>query len=94
MESRGANLRRAYELASACKAHGSSVLLFSSAWTDSHPDDDPKTVPPVNCIEILTYWLSRLEPLVGSDVHFVCANRVVRGGSNGKSTHRGLEETA
>ena len=66
----------AYELASAVKAHGSSVLLFSSAWCNSHPDDDPKTITPVNRNEILTYWLNRLVPLVGSDVHFVCANRV------------------
>lgn len=67
---------RAYELANACLKHGSSVLLFSSAWTNKHPDDDPATVPPVNRNEILTYWLNRLVPLVGSDVHFVCANRV------------------
>ena len=66
----------AYELANACKSHGSSLLLFSSAWTNSHPDDDPRTVSPVNRNEILTYWLNRLVPLVGSDVHFVCANRV------------------
>ena len=47
--------------------------------TNSHPDDDPKTVSPVNRNEVLTYWLNRLVPLVGSDVHFVCANRVAGG---------------
>ena len=38
----------AYELATAVKAHGSSLLLFASAWTNGHPDDDPATVAPVD----------------------------------------------
>jgi len=30
----------------------------------------------VNRGEVLNYWLNRLAPLLGSDVHFVCANRI------------------
>ena len=70
----------AYELATAVKAHASSLVLFASAWTNNHPDDDPATVTPVNPREVMTYWLNRLAPLVGAGapraVHFVCANRV------------------
>ena len=68
----------AYELATAAKAHASSLVLFASAWTNNHPDDDPATVAPVDPRGVMTYWLSRLAPLVGAPnaVHFVCANRV------------------
>jgi protein N-terminal amidase len=68
----------AYELATAAKAHGSSLVLFASAWTNNHPDDDPATVTPVDPREVMSYWLNRLAPLVGAEknTHFVCANRV------------------
>jgi len=68
----------AYELATAVKAHGSSLLLFASAWTNGHPDDDPATFAPVDPRSVMTYWLNRLAPLVGEkrERHFVCANRV------------------
>ena len=66
----------AHELARACLDAESSLLLFASAWTNNHPDDDPATITPVDPAEVMTYWLRRLAPLVGSDVHFVCANRV------------------
>lgn len=68
----------AYELATAVKAHGSSLLLFASAWTNGHPDDDPATFAPVDPRSVMTYWLNRLAPLVGEkhECHFVCANRV------------------
>lgn len=70
-----------YELANATLTHGSRLLLFASAWTHNHPDDDPALVTPVDADEVRRYWLSRLAPLVGKDVHFVCANRV--GAENG-----------
>lgn len=65
------------------------MLLFASAWTNNHPDDDPATVAPVDPRRVLEYWLNRLEPLVGSDVHFVCANRVAgrRGGGVALVSH-------
>ena len=56
----------AYELATAAKAHASSLVLFASAWTNNHPDDDPATVAPVDPRGVMTYWLSRLAPLVGA----------------------------
>ena len=65
-----------YELANAVVNHKSSLLLFASAWTNNHPDDDPSSVTPVDRIEVVTYWLNRLFPLIGKDVHFVCANRI------------------
>ena len=42
----------AYELATAAKAHGSSLLLFASAWTNNHPDDPPESVTPVDPNEV------------------------------------------
>ena len=61
-----------FELANAQKAHGTHLLLFSSAWTHSPRDtlvmDDPRVTA--------SYWAERLEPLVGTGTVFVCANRV------------------
>ena len=66
----------AYELASHVASQRSSLLLFASAWTNNHPDDDPALVTPVDPAEVLQYWLARLAPVIGGDTHFVCANRV------------------
>lgn len=66
----------AYELAHAAKRHGSGLVLFASAWTNAHPDDDPESATPVNELEVVTYWMRRLAPLIGTDSHFVCANRI------------------
>ena len=67
----------AYELANA--ARGSELILFSSAWTSAHPEDDLETKrKPVNFEETVSYWVARLEPLIGARdaPRFVCANRV------------------
>ena len=47
----------AHELARACLDAESSLLLFASAWTNNHPDDDPATITPVDPAEVMTYWL-------------------------------------
>ena len=66
----------AYELATAVKAHGSSLLLFASAWTNGHPDDDPATVAPVDPRSVMTYWLNRLAPRAREKHVSSGANRV------------------
>ena len=67
----------AHELARA--AAGSDLIVFSSAWTSAHPDDPSETkAAPVDPSQVLSYWVARLEPLLGArDAPvFVCANRV------------------
>ena len=44
-----------------------------------HPEDDLETKrKPVNFEETVSYWMARLEPLIGARdaTRFVCANRV------------------
>eukprot|EP00418_Pyrodinium_bahamense_P023327 CAMPEP_0179145928 /NCGR_PEP_ID=MMETSP0796-20121207/70440_1 /TAXON_ID=73915 /ORGANISM="Pyrodinium bahamense, Strain pbaha01" /LENGTH=211 /DNA_ID=CAMNT_0020846369 /DNA_START=45 /DNA_END=680 /DNA_ORIENTATION=- len=70
----------AYEFASHHQQAGSRLIVFCSAWCANHPDDPPqsctrKADEQVSC-DTLDYWLRRLQPLWGSDVHFVCADRV------------------
>ena len=66
-----------FELANACV--GSDLILFSSAWTSAHPDD-PEEIKrkPVDFGETVSYWMSRLQPLLGKTMspYFVCANRI------------------
>ena len=69
----------AYELANACA--GCELILFSSAWTNAHPDDDIEVKrAPIDFAETVTYWLARLRPLIGkrepNGTHFICANRI------------------
>ena len=53
------------------------LLLFSSAWCNSHPDDSLATkLKPPNVGDTLNYWANRLTPLLGTDVAFVAADRV------------------
>ena len=62
----------AYELATAHKARGTRLILFSSAWThlkdDTRAMDDPRATA--------SYWAARLAPLLGTGAVFVCADRV------------------
>ena len=67
----------AHELARA--SVGSDLIVFSSAWTSAHPDDASVTkAAPIDRDQVLSYWVARLEPLLGArDAPvFVCANRV------------------
>ena len=76
----------AYELANAVKAAGETnedgkhlhqLLLFSSAWTNAHPNDAEELKrAEVDVSDVLSYWYARLEPLRGTKTHFVCANRI------------------
>jgi protein N-terminal amidase len=67
----------AYELANAAKT--AELIIFSSAWTNAHPDDEMATkTAPIDPRDVLNYWLARFEPLLGipNAPHFVCANRI------------------
>ena len=67
----------AYELANA--AVGSELILFSSAWTSAHPEDDLETKrKPVRFEDVVSYWIARLEPLIGARnaPRLLVANRV------------------
>lgn len=70
----------AYELASACAEANAELIIFSSAWTSAHPDDDLETKRrPIDVNETLSYWVARLAPLIGKrdpGTVFVCANRI------------------
>jgi hypothetical protein len=56
---------------------GSQLILFASAWCNSHPDDPPAVKLKEPDVEAtLSYWVHRLAPLVGSAVAFVVADRV------------------
>lgn len=70
----------AYELATACAESGAELIIFSSAWTNAHPDDDLETKRrPVDFDETVSYWVARLAPLIGKrdpGATFVCANRI------------------
>ena len=77
----------AYELATHSKT--ADLLLFSSNWCSSHPDDSDdtrfKSLAPEHhsaaekekILETVNYWCSRLKPLLRSPrgCHFVCADR-------------------
>jgi len=67
----------AFEFANFHREQGTQLVLFSSAWCNSHPEDslERKRTPP-NLLETLNYWLNRLQPLIGSEVLFAVANRV------------------
>ena len=74
----------AYELANAVKVAKEvnddgmhQLLLFSSAWTNAHPNDtDELKRAPVDAADVVNYWFARLEPLRGTKAHFVCSNRI------------------
>ena len=76
----------AYELANAVKLAKEvnddgtklhQLLLFSSAWTNAHPNDtDELKRAPVDAADVVNYWFARLEPLRGTKAHFVCSNRI------------------
>jgi protein N-terminal amidase len=51
-----------YEFANAILKSKSSLTLFSSAWTNAHPDDSNKDVIPKE-EETWNYWFSRLAPI-------------------------------
>eukprot|EP00959_Pyramimonas_sp_CCMP1952_P467215 9491232-Pyramimonas_sp.AAC.1 len=57
----------AFEFANFHREQGTQLILFSSAWCNSHPDDtlDRKRTPP-DMMETLNYWLNRLRPLIGA----------------------------
>jgi len=70
----------AFEFARYHRRCGSRLIVFSSAWCTNHPDDPPerfvrKADDEVRA-ETMKYWIGRLQPLIGKDVHFVCADRV------------------
>mmetsp|Transcript_19058 Transcript_19058/g.32032 ORF Transcript_19058/g.32032 Transcript_19058/m.32032 type:complete len:308 (+) Transcript_19058:304-1227(+) len=67
----------AYEFANFHLQRGTQLVLFSSAWCNSHPDDQSArklTLP--DLVQTINYWVQRLTPLVGTDALFVVANRV------------------
>ncbi len=78
-----------YEFAKEIEKKKSSLILFASAWTNAHPNDDVETKAIVpDRTETWNYWFNRLLPLfveegVGEEVAlkprkraFVFANRV------------------
>mmetsp|Transcript_23879 Transcript_23879/g.81669 ORF Transcript_23879/g.81669 Transcript_23879/m.81669 type:complete len:245 (-) Transcript_23879:17-751(-) len=72
-----------FELASFHKKAGTNVLLFSAAWCSNHPDDPLRARAREDAVpnrdrqrSTISSWVSRLEPLVGTDTFFVCADRV------------------
>ena len=79
----------AYEFAKEIEKNKSSLVLFASAWTNAHPNDDMETKAIVpDRTETWNYWFNRLLPLFleereGEEVAlkprkraFVFANRV------------------
>ena len=71
----------AFEFANHILKEKSSLVLFSSAWTNAHPDDSDdvkEVVPPA--LDTWNYWISRLFPLLqNNDVPqraCVFANRI------------------
>ena len=72
-----------FELATFHKEHKTQLLVFSSAWCASHPDDRPATRERAErrdqdavTRDTIGTWLQRLRPLLGSDVVFIAADRV------------------
>ena len=66
-------------LAHACAAQGVKLIVLSTAWCSAAPQDAAFLHDaPVNGAHIVEYWLSRLEPLIGSPIFFVAADRVGR----------------
>ena len=54
----------AFEFAKAIEKAGSALVLFASAWTNAHPDDDEVTKAIVpDRTETWNYWFNRLLPL-------------------------------
>lgn len=66
-----------FELATFARNENAHLILMASAWCNAHPDDDPavRNAPP-NRWQTLEYWTSRLEPLLGSNAVFACADRI------------------
>ncbi|KAH9123741.1 hypothetical protein LEN26_008495 [Aphanomyces euteiches] len=66
----------AYEFATSVVAAQSSLILFSSAWTDHNPGETNPTAMPT-----MQYWANRLKPVidVANDTnracYFICSNR-------------------
>ena len=58
----------------------SKLLVFTSAWCKNHPDDQAEAFAEKTDEELsketIDAWMSRLRPLHGKEVIFVCANRV------------------
>ena len=76
-----------FELAHFWKNSGVQIALFSSAWCNRHPDDPPDHVSEEpDSHETLQYWATRLIPLFGTHMAFVCADRV---GKEGMTTFCG-----
>ena len=77
-----------FELANYHKSNDVDLIIFSSNWCSSHPDDDVETRAAgkaplagskeehLKIIETINYWAVRLEPLIKSDVYFACADRI------------------
>ena len=54
----------AFEFAKTIEKASSSLILFASAWTNAHPDDDAETKAIVpDRTETWNYWYNRLLPL-------------------------------
>ena len=54
----------AFEFAKTIEKASSSLILFASAWTNAHPDDDAETKAIVpDRTETWNYWFNRLLPL-------------------------------
>ena len=54
----------AFEFAKTIEKASSSLVLFASAWTNAHPDDDAETKAIVpDRTETWNYWFNRLLPL-------------------------------
>ena len=69
-----------FEFANFHLQRGSKLLVFTSAWCKNHPDDQAEAFAEKSDQELsretINAWLSRLRPLHGKEVIFVCANRV------------------
>lgn len=67
-----------FELANFAVREGAHVVIMSSAWCNAHPLDDEAVRNEEPSVEsTLTYWVKRLEPLIGREgALFVCADRI------------------
>ncbi|POY74873.1 hypothetical protein BMF94_2146 [Rhodotorula taiwanensis] len=83
----------AFELGTFASEHDADLVVGAMSWLDSEPPtahegvgtdeatDDPGSVTEWEQVrQVLSYWVLRLNPLIGSGAAFVCANRIGREG--------------
>lgn len=88
----------AFELGTFASEHDADLVVGAMSWLDSEPPtahegvgtdeatDDPGSVTEWEQVrQVLSYWVLRLNPLIGSGAAFVCANRIGREGGTPQS---------